>query len=66
VPAGQPRDPWGNLRAVFTAKTAVDRKDFGLAWNQVLETGGVRVGERVEIEVEVEAVKPSSVQPARA
>jgi len=62
--AGQARDPWGNLRAVFSAKTAVDRKDFGLAWNQVLETGGVMVGERVDIEIEVEAVMQSSAQAA--
>lgn len=62
--AGQTRDPWGNLRAVFTAKTALDRKDFGLAWNQVLETGGVMVGERVEIEIEVEAVKQSATRAA--
>jgi polyisoprenoid-binding protein YceI len=47
---GQARDPWGNLRSAFTAKTSIDRKDFGLTWNQVLETGGVMVGDRVDIE----------------
>jgi polyisoprenoid-binding protein YceI len=55
--AGQTRDPWGNLRAAFSAKTSVDRKSFGLTWNQALETGGVMVGDRVEIEIEVEAVR---------
>src|SRR5262249_14247283 len=40
---GQAKDPWGNLRVAFTAKTSIDRKDFGLTWNQVLETGGVMV-----------------------
>jgi polyisoprenoid-binding protein YceI len=54
---GQAKDPWGNLRSAFTAKTSIDRKDFGLTWNQVLETGGVMVGDRVDIEAEIEAVK---------
>ncbi|GMU67142.1 MAG: polyisoprenoid-binding protein [Acidobacteriota bacterium] len=55
--AGQTQDPWGNQRAAFSAKTSVDRKSFGLTWNQALETGGVMVGDRVEIEIEVEAVR---------
>jgi len=54
--AGQTNDPWGNTRAGFAARGSVDRKDFGLTWNQALETGGVLVGEKVEIEIEVEAV----------
>ncbi len=61
---GQARDPWGNLRAAFTAKTSIDRKDFGLTWNQALETGGVMVGDRVEIEAEIEAVKQAEAQVA--
>jgi polyisoprenoid-binding protein YceI len=61
---GQAKDPWGNLRAAFTAKTAIDRKDFGLTYNQVLETGGVMVGDRVEIEAEIEAVKQVEAQVA--
>ncbi len=55
--AGQTKDPWGNVRAGFSAKTSVDRKAFGLTWNQALETGGVMVGDKVEIEIEVEAVR---------
>lgn len=62
--AGQTRDPWGNLRAVFSAKTAVDRKEFGLTWNQALETGGVMVGDKVEIEIEVEAVRQEATAAA--
>ena len=58
---GELKDPWGNQRAAFSAKTAIDRKDFGLTWNQVLETGGLAVGERVNIEIELQAV----VRPAR-
>ena len=61
---GQAKDPWGNLRAAFTAKTSIDRKDFGLTWNQVLETGGVMVGDRIEIEAEVQAVKQAEAQVA--
>ncbi len=61
---GQAKDPWGNVRAAFTAKTSIDRKDFGLTWNQVLETGGVMVGDRVDIEAEIEAVKQVEAQVA--
>lgn len=61
---GEATDPWGNRRAAFAAKTAIDRKDFGLAWNQVLETGGVMVGERVDIEVEIEAVQQTAERAA--
>ncbi len=61
---GQAKDPWGNERVAFTAKTAIDRKDFGLSWNQALETGGVLVGERVDIELEVQAVKAAAEKAA--
>ena len=61
---GKAADPWGNLRAAFTAKTSVDRRDFGLTWNQVLETGGVMVGERVDIEVDLEAVQQTAAKVA--
>jgi len=52
---GEGKDPWGNQKAGFSAKTTVNRKDFGLNWNQALETGGVLVGEDVEISLNVEA-----------
>lgn len=55
--AGRVKDPWGGERAGFTAKTSINRKDFGLSWNQALEAGGVVVGDKVEISIEVEAVK---------
>jgi polyisoprenoid-binding protein YceI len=61
---GRAKDPWGNDRTGFTAKTVIDRKEFGLNWNQVLEAGGVLVGDRVEIELEVEAVKAAAAQAA--
>jgi polyisoprenoid-binding protein YceI len=61
---GELKDPWGNQRAAFSAKTAIDRKDFGLTWNQVLETGGVAVGDRINIEIEIEAVRQAGVKVA--
>ncbi len=54
---GEGKDPWGNVRAGFTATTTINRKDFGIIWNKVLETGQVLVGEEVNITLEVEGVK---------
>ena len=58
--AGRGMDPWGNERIGFVAKTSIDRKDFGLAWNQLLEAGGVLVGDRVDIELDVQAVNTAA------
>ena len=54
------KDPWGNLRRGTSASTTINRKDYGLVWNQVLETGGVAVGEEVNILLDVELVKSPS------
>ena len=56
---GSAKDPSGKERAAFSATTKINRKDFGLTWNKVLETGGLVVGEEVEISIEVEGVKES-------
>lgn len=61
---GQAKDPWGNERAAFSAKTSIDRREFGLVWNQVLEAGGVMVGERVTLEIEIEAVRQAATKAA--
>ena len=53
---GEGKDPWGNVRSGFTATTKINRKDFGLNWNQVLETGQLLVGEEVEITLEIEGI----------
>ena len=53
---GEGKDPWGNVRSGFTATTTINRKDFGLTWNQALETGQLLVGEEVEITLEVEGI----------
>jgi polyisoprenoid-binding protein YceI len=55
--AGRAKDPLGAERAGFTARTSIDRKDFGLTWNKALETGGILVGDKVEIEIDIEAVR---------
>ena len=52
-------DPWGNTRAGFTATTTINRKDWGLEYNAVLEGGGVLIGEKVTIELDVEATHAS-------
>ena len=54
---GRGRDPWGGDRLGFSATTTIDRSDFGLTWNQALETGGVLVGNAITISIDVEAVK---------
>lgn len=54
---GVGQDPWGNTRASYTASGTIDRDAFGLKWNQLLETGGVLVGNKVKIEVQVQVVQ---------
>ena len=61
---GQAKDPRGDERAGFVARASIDRKDFGLQWNQVLEAGGAIVGDRVDIEIDIEAVKTAAAQAA--
>ncbi|OGS05175.1 MAG: hypothetical protein A3I76_00580 [Elusimicrobia bacterium RIFCSPLOWO2_02_FULL_61_11] len=55
--SGPATDPWGNERLGAVATTVINRKDFGLVWNKVLETGGLLVGEKVNITLELECVK---------
>ena len=54
---GSGKDPWGGERAGFTATTTINRTDFGMTFNKALETGGLLVGEKVELQLEVEAIK---------
>jgi len=53
---GHVRDPWGGDRAVFSARTRINREDFGITWNMPLETGGLLVSKDVSIEISTEAV----------
>jgi polyisoprenoid-binding protein YceI len=54
---GRGPDPWGKERAGFSATAGIDRRDWGLRWNQAIETGGVLVANTVRIEAEVQFVK---------
>lgn len=54
---GTAADPWGNQRVAFAARGSLDRKTFGLNWNQVLEAGGFLVGDKVELSLDVQAVR---------
>ena len=54
---GENTDPWGNVRAGFSASTTINRHDYGLSWNKALETGGFVVGDDVTIRLEVQGVR---------
>ena len=56
-------DPWGKQRAGFAARTEIDRREWGLRWNQALETGGVLVANSVKIEIEAQAVNEGEATP---
>jgi polyisoprenoid-binding protein YceI len=56
---GTGKDPWGGTRAGIRATTKIDRRDWGLTWNQALETGGILVANDLRIEIEAQAVKQS-------
>ena len=53
-------DPWGNERIGFTARTELSRKEFGVRWNAAIETGGVVVGDKVRISLNIEIVRQQS------
>jgi polyisoprenoid-binding protein YceI len=56
-PSAPGKDPWGNTRIGLSATTKINRKDFGLTWNAALETGGILVGEEVQVTLEVQLIK---------
>lgn len=56
---GVATDPWGNTHAAFAARADIDREAFGITWNQALEAGGVVVGKKVQIELDVQLVRAS-------
>jgi polyisoprenoid-binding protein YceI len=61
---GSAQDPWGNARIGFSASTKINREDFGLTWNQALETGGWLVGKEVKIELGVEGIRSDTASAA--
>lgn len=54
---GQVKDPWGSMRIGFDAETTLNRKDYGIEWNKVLDSGGLTVSNEVVIELSLEGVK---------
>ena len=56
-PSEEAKDPWGNIRVGASATTKIKRSEFGLTWNAALETGGVMLGDDVQLEIDVELVK---------
>jgi len=63
-PGGSTRDSWGLERARFSAVSAIDRRDFGFTGNAALDSGGVVIGERIDVEIEVEAVRQPAARAA--
>jgi polyisoprenoid-binding protein YceI len=59
TPEGRSKDPWGGNRAGYSASTRIKRSDFGLTWNQLLETGGLAVSDDVKITLDVQLVQQS-------
>lgn len=51
------KDPWGNTRAGLTLSGEIDRTEFNIKWNKILETGGVTVGEKVKLEINIEGIQ---------
>jgi polyisoprenoid-binding protein YceI len=58
LPRAPIKDPWGLQRTAASANTKINRQDFGVAWNQKLDSGGVVVGDDVNITLDVEMIIP--------
>ena len=61
---GVQKDPWGGTRTGFSGKVTIEREEFGLRWNAALEAGGVVVGKKVEIHLEIEAIQKAVAKAA--
>ena len=57
---GVDKDPYGNVKAGFEGSATINRKDWGLTWNAPLESGGILVGDKVKIVLEIEAGKQAA------
>jgi polyisoprenoid-binding protein YceI len=62
-PTPEIKDPWGNIRRGATARTRVNRHDFGMTWNRALDAGGIMIGKMVDVIMEVELIKAVDEQP---
>ncbi len=54
--SGRVKDPWGSERAAFSARTRINRADYGLTWNLALEAGGFVVGDKIDIRLDLDAL----------
>lgn len=63
---GRGNDPWGGVRAGFSATGKISRESFGLKWNQALEAGGVAVGDEVKLTLDFELVRQAEPAPVAA
>lgn len=63
---GTAKDPWGNTRSGFTATTVLNRKDYGMVWNKTLDAGGLMVGDKVDVKLDIEAVEQAQAKSAAA
>ena len=57
---GVAKSPWGQEVVAFTATTEFDREEFGITWNQALETGGVLVGKKIAVQISAEGVRQAA------
>lgn len=64
--AGTAKSPWGTTSAGFSASTRLNRKDWGLTWNVALETGGILVGDTINVNIELEIVKQPETETQTA
>ncbi|MCA9472651.1 MAG: polyisoprenoid-binding protein [Nitrospira sp.] len=62
---GVAKDPWGNIRAGFTAEGTINRKDFGMKFSKLLDNGGLMVGDEVKIILEVEVIQEKKMPEAQ-
>jgi polyisoprenoid-binding protein YceI len=53
---GEGKDPWNNTRAGFHGATTINRKDFNVTWNKIVESGGVLIGDELKVGIDVEAI----------
>jgi polyisoprenoid-binding protein YceI len=61
---GHAHDPWGNERSVFSAAGTIDREDWGLTWNMLLDTGGLLVSREIRLEIELELIRQTTTEAA--
>lgn len=61
---GQANSPFGDVRAGFEATAKINREEFGLTWNQVLETGGFLVGKDIKIQLAIQTIQMSAAETA--